>query len=82
MSFFCNHSDLRSLRRLRSSKDHEKFNNYISVGLAINTTVHDVSSKVHIQEKQYASQQNMGNFYNAVENNARKEPAVENNKLN
>jgi len=24
----------------------------------------------------------MGNFYNAVENNARKEPAVENNKLN
>jgi len=44
--------------------------------------VHDVSSKVHIQEKQNASQRNMGNFYNAVENNARKEPAVENNKLN
>jgi len=44
--------------------------------------VHDVGSKVHIQEKQYASQQNMGNFCNAVENNARKETAVENNKLN
>jgi len=44
--------------------------------------MHDVGSKVHIQEKQYASQQNTGNFWNALENNARKGTAVENNKLN
>jgi len=44
--------------------------------------VRGVGSKVHMQEKQYASQQNVGNFCNAVENNARKETGVENNKLN
>jgi len=43
--------------------------------------VHDVGSKVHLQENQYASQQNMGNFCDVVEDNARKETAVENNKL-